>query len=129
MMLSIFPLCRPVLAIVDIETLEIEEERREDVYAGVIDNQGPPDGTVILALADGDDFEDEIINKILETLSELGEIILVRWSADIVNFLIGREAGDNAFGRVCSSAVVYVFVSTLTFKAKRFTLSIKNFFF
>ena len=69
---------RPVLAIVDIETLEIDEEKREEVYAGVIDNQGPPDGTVILALADGDDFEDEIINKILETLSELGEIILVR---------------------------------------------------
>ena len=43
-----------MLAIVDIETLEIDEENREEVYAGVIDNQGPPDGTVILALADGD---------------------------------------------------------------------------
>ena len=70
---------RPVLAIIDIETLVIDEERREKVYQSVIDQQGPPDGTVVVAVADGDDFDDDVIDQILTTLGEIGEIILVRY--------------------------------------------------
>ena len=69
---------RPVLAMIDIETLVIDEEKREHVYQSVIDKQGPPDGTIVVALADGDDFDDDVINQILTTFGEIGEIILVR---------------------------------------------------
>ena len=68
-----------MLAIIDIETLVIDEERREKIYQSVIDRQGPPDGTVVVAVADGDDFDDDVIDQILTTLGEIGEIILVRY--------------------------------------------------
>ena len=79
LVLSIF---RPVLGIIDIETLVIDEEKREKVYQSVIDRQGPPDGTVVVAVADGDDFDDDVIEQILATLGEIGEIILVRYIKD-----------------------------------------------
>ena len=66
------------MAIIDIETLVIDEVKREEVYQSVIDKQGPPDGTVVVAMADGDDFDDDVINAVLTTFGEISEVILVR---------------------------------------------------
>ena len=70
-----------MLALIDIESLVIDDEKREKIYQSVIDKQGPPDGTIVVALADGDDFDDEVINQILTTFGEIGEIILVRYTS------------------------------------------------
>ncbi len=66
------------MAIIDADTLAIDDDKRETIYQSVIDKQGPPDGTVVVAMADGDDFDDDVINAILTTFGEIGEIILVR---------------------------------------------------
>ena len=69
---------RPVLAIIDAEVMLVDETKREDVYSHVIDEQGPPDGTVIVSLPNGEEFNEEQIENILGVFQEIGDLLLVR---------------------------------------------------
>ena len=70
---------RPVMALIDCEVVCVDEKKREQTYQEVISHHGPPDGTVVVSLQNGGEFEDDTINDVLTTLGEVGEIILVRW--------------------------------------------------
>ena len=54
------------------------EEKKQELLNEVIGQQGPPDGTVIVSLVEGD-FDDETIDALVETLTDVGDIILVRY--------------------------------------------------
>ena len=66
------------MAILDVEVLTIDEEKRQLVYEEVIAQQGPPDSTIVVSLATEEEFSDDIIELVLATFGEIGEIILVR---------------------------------------------------
>uniref|UniRef100_A0A8C5A4R4 phosphoinositide 5-phosphatase n=1 Tax=Gadus morhua TaxID=8049 RepID=A0A8C5A4R4_GADMO len=74
---------RPVMAVMDVEILEVDPEARHQVYKEVIALQGPPDGTVLVSLcASGPDdyFDDPLIDELLDKFSTFGEVILIRWA-------------------------------------------------
>ncbi|CAH1803194.1 unnamed protein product, partial [Owenia fusiformis] len=73
---------RPVIAIIEAEILEVNEDLRESIYQEVISIQGPPDGTAIVTLANQKEFSDEVIDGILTMFAEVGEVILVRFVDD-----------------------------------------------
>lgn len=67
------------MAILDIEVLTIDPKKRDEVFQQVIERGGPPDGTVVLTLKDPEaEFTDELVDEILATFGEFGDIILVR---------------------------------------------------
>ncbi|XP_059468868.1 synaptojanin-1 [Neocloeon triangulifer] len=77
---------RPVIAIVDIEVLKVDENRRHQVLLDVLQQQGPPDATVVVRVEDVKDeneavslFTDEFMMELLQELSQVGEVILVRF--------------------------------------------------
>uniref|UniRef100_A0A4W4FXS3 phosphoinositide 5-phosphatase n=1 Tax=Electrophorus electricus TaxID=8005 RepID=A0A4W4FXS3_ELEEL len=60
---------RPVVAIIDVDVLEVDPEVRHQVYKDVIALQGPPDGTILVSLgASGpsDYFDDALIDELLD---------------------------------------------------------------
>ena len=63
---------------IEIDVLQVDEDRREETFDEVINEQGPPDGSVIVALASKGEFAENTVDEILTTLGEIGEIILVR---------------------------------------------------
>jgi len=69
---------RPVMAIVDIEVLQCNDDRRSATLKAIIDQLGPTDGTVMLELESGNEFSDDLVNEIVDTFGDYGEIILVR---------------------------------------------------
>ena len=75
---ELYSMLRPVMAILDIEVLCVDEKRREEVYQEVISQQGPPDGSIVVSIDGKDDFDDDLVDAILEKFGEIGEIILVR---------------------------------------------------
>ena len=54
----------------------------------MIGQQGPPDGTVIVTLASGNEFEDELVNSVIEALGSCGEIILVRSVEELIAVVV-----------------------------------------
>ncbi|CAG9816875.1 unnamed protein product [Phaedon cochleariae] len=79
---------RPVIAIIDIETRTIREDKREQVFYEVIADMGPPDATLIVhceETAQNEDsslFDDNLVMVLLEDFAQFGETILVRFVAD-----------------------------------------------
>lgn len=67
-----------MIGIFEIEILKVDEEKRESIYHDIFCQQGPPDGTVIISLPNGEEFDDLTIDNILEGMSGCGEVILVR---------------------------------------------------
>ncbi|KAJ8299183.1 hypothetical protein KUTeg_023243 [Tegillarca granosa] len=84
---------RPVMAVIDIEVLEVQEKKKKALLDNVIRQQGPPDGTVIVSVANGD-FDDDMVDSVVETFSDIGEIILVRFVEDDMwlIFRMGKSA-------------------------------------
>ncbi|KAK6622419.1 hypothetical protein RUM44_002230 [Polyplax serrata] len=76
---------RPVIAIIDIDIYHINEEVREKVFKEVVEDLGPPDATVVVQVV-GDDaysvFDDNFMMSLLQELSHIGEVILVRFVED-----------------------------------------------
>ncbi|CAB3386484.1 Hypothetical predicted protein [Cloeon dipterum] len=77
---------RPVIAIIDVEVLKVDESRRHQVLLNVLQQQGPPDATVVVRVEDVKDeneavslFTDEFMMELLQELSQVGEVILVRF--------------------------------------------------
>lgn len=79
---------RPVVAVVDIEINKVDPNIREQVFYQVIADLGPPDGTIIIhyegEISDEDVtiFDDTLMMAVLQELSQIGEVILVRFVAD-----------------------------------------------
>ncbi|RXN39281.1 synaptojanin-1-like isoform X7 [Labeo rohita] len=58
---------RPVVAIIDVDILEVDPEARHQVYKEVIALQGPPDGTILVSLCTSgpdDYFDDALIDDL-----------------------------------------------------------------
>ncbi|XP_037835033.1 synaptojanin-1 isoform X3 [Kryptolebias marmoratus] len=88
---------RPVVAVIDVDILEVDPEARHQVYKDVIALQGPPDGTVLVSLCTSgpnDYFSDELIDELLDKFTTFGEVILIRFVEEKmwVTFLEGYSA-------------------------------------
>ncbi|KAJ8256448.1 hypothetical protein COCON_G00186000 [Conger conger] len=80
---------RPVVAIVDVEVLEVDPEARRQVYEEVVMAQGPPDGTVIVSLCEGGAIDDALIDHLLAEFESFGRIVEEKM---LVTFLEGSSA-------------------------------------
>uniref|UniRef100_A0A3Q0RM98 Synaptojanin-1 n=1 Tax=Amphilophus citrinellus TaxID=61819 RepID=A0A3Q0RM98_AMPCI len=88
---------RPVVALIDVDILEVDPEARHQVYKDVIARQGPPDGTILVSLCTSgpdDYFDDALIDELLDKFSNFGEVILIRFVEEKmwVTFLEGYSA-------------------------------------
>ncbi|XP_062392395.1 synaptojanin-1 isoform X2 [Sardina pilchardus] len=88
---------RPVMAIIDVDVLEVDPEARHQVYKDVIALQGPPDGTILVSLCSSgpdDYFDDALIDELLDKFAAFGEVILIRFVEEKmwVTFLEGYSA-------------------------------------
>uniref|UniRef100_A0A8C4HMZ4 phosphoinositide 5-phosphatase n=1 Tax=Dicentrarchus labrax TaxID=13489 RepID=A0A8C4HMZ4_DICLA len=69
---------RPVVAIMDVDILEVDPEDRHQVYKDVIALQGPPDGTILVSLCSSgpeDYFDDALIDELLDKFTQFGEVL------------------------------------------------------
>ncbi|XP_030648320.1 synaptojanin-1 [Chanos chanos] len=88
---------RPVVAVIDVDILEVDPEARHQVYKEVIAHQGPPDGTILVSLCSSgpdDYFDDALIDELLDKFAAFGEVILIRFVEEKmwVTFLEGYSA-------------------------------------
>ncbi|XP_058267153.1 synaptojanin-1 isoform X3 [Hemibagrus wyckioides] len=88
---------RPVVALIDVDILEVDPEARHQVYKDVIALQGPPDGTILVSLCTSgpdDYFDDALIDELLDKFANCGEVILIRFVDEKmwVTFLEGYSA-------------------------------------
>lgn len=80
---------RPVIATIDIDVHCVDPEKRERVFKEVIQDLGPPDGTIIVkAVEDVDDmdsvFDNNLMFALIQDLSHIGEAILVRYVGETI---------------------------------------------
>lgn len=92
---------RPVIAEIDVEVLQVDENKREAIFQEVIDSQGPPDGTVIITIPDCDEtidiynlFDEDFIKELCQMFATVGEVILIRFGEEalLVTFREGQSA-------------------------------------
>ena len=69
---------RPVMGLFDIQVMKVKDTDRDRVFEESVSAQGPQDGTVVISIATGEEFEDDLVDEIVGTFSNAGEIILVR---------------------------------------------------
>ncbi|XP_031839390.1 synaptojanin isoform X2 [Nomia melanderi] len=106
---------RPVIAIVDIDIHCVEPEKREKVFKEVIEDLGPPDGTIVVkAVEESDDmdsvFDENFMMALLQDFSHIGEVILVRFVGETiwVTFRDGQcalAAAKKAMTQVCGQTL------------------------
>lgn len=75
--LTLLVYIRPVLALYDIDTMKVEDKKKEEKLQEVVACQGPPDGTVIVSV-EAEDMEQDLVEAIVHFFSDVGEIVLVR---------------------------------------------------
>lgn len=80
---------RPVIAWVDVDVHSVDPENREKVFREVIQDLGPPDGTIIVkSEVESDDadgaFDDSFMMALLQDLSHIGDVILVRFVGETI---------------------------------------------
>lgn len=80
---------RPVIAIVDIDVHCVEPDKREGVFREVIQDLGPPDGTIVVrAEEESEDmesvFDDSFMAALVQDLSQIGEVILMRFVGETI---------------------------------------------
>ncbi|XP_068145428.1 synaptojanin-1 [Drosophila tropicalis] len=113
---------RPVIAIIDAEIMEIDQQRRRLVFEQVIRDLGPPDSTIVIHVQetssaneeeDGPTIYDEnVMSALIAELSKMGEVTLVRYVEDTmwVTFRDGESALNAASKRstqVCGLELVF----------------------
>ncbi|XP_049806410.1 synaptojanin-1 [Schistocerca nitens] len=106
---------RPVIAVIDIDVGHVDEERRSQIFMEVIQDIGPPDATVVIQAVDseatGEDlFDDNFMMALLQELSQIGEVILVRFVEDTmwVTFRDGQcalVAASKSHTQICGHAL------------------------
>ncbi|KAI1286204.1 Synaptojanin-1 [Halotydeus destructor] len=88
---------RPVIAIIDVDMLVVDSEKRHDTFLSVLEELGPPDATVLVNFVDrekGEVFSEPMVNTLMRTLAnEAGEVIIGRFGEDgfRVTFRDGRS--------------------------------------
>ncbi|XP_064600325.1 synaptojanin-1-like [Liolophura sinensis] len=70
---------RPVVALFDVDALVVEDDKKDEVYQQVIGDHGPLDGTVVVSAENLEDFDDDLVDEVVSTFGEIGEITLVRF--------------------------------------------------
>ncbi|XP_031787323.1 synaptojanin-1 isoform X1 [Nasonia vitripennis] len=90
---------RPVIAVIDIDVHCVNKEKRDNVFRDVIRDLGPPDGTIVVCVDQDCDevenvFDESFMSALVQDLSEIGEIILVRFVNDTIwiTFRDGQSA-------------------------------------
>ncbi|XP_022193841.2 synaptojanin-1 [Nilaparvata lugens] len=86
---------RPVIAIIDCAIYDVDEAKRDETFAEIIKELGPPDATIIIHIDDEQSASDsEFLNPLLQELGEIGEVILVRFVEETmwVTFRDSRNA-------------------------------------
>lgn len=71
---------RPVVALFDVDALVVEDDKKDEVYQQVIGDHGPLDGTVVVSAENVEDFDDDLVDEVVSTFGEIGEITLVRYA-------------------------------------------------
>lgn len=79
---------RPVVAVIDVEIYKIDEKLRNKVFYEVIQDLGPPDGTIVIE-AEYDDrnsdddgmsiYDENLMSALIQELAQIGEVTLVRF--------------------------------------------------
>ncbi|KAF4533412.1 hypothetical protein B566_EDAN013288 [Ephemera danica] len=103
---------RPVIAIIDVDILQVNDQRRNEVFMEVMQDLGPPDATIVVQVEDSDNndtssvFTDEFMMALLQDLSQVGEVILVRFVEDTmwVTFRDGQcalAAAKKGYTQLC----------------------------
>uniref|UniRef100_UPI00358E6AC5 synaptojanin-1 isoform X2 n=1 Tax=Myxine glutinosa TaxID=7769 RepID=UPI00358E6AC5 len=85
---------RPVVAVIDIDILELSPEALQDSLRLAVDAHGPPDGTVLVEAAGVGHFNDNAVQQLVQALSAYGEVLLVRLvdNAVYATYRDGRSA-------------------------------------
>nr|CAD7392934.1 unnamed protein product [Timema cristinae] len=94
---------RPVIAIIDIDIFQVDDARRSRAFIDVVQDLGPPDATIVVHV---EIFDDNFIMTLLQELSQIGEVILVRFVEDTmwVTFRDGQcalVAAKKGFTQIC----------------------------
>lgn len=66
------------MAILELEVMHVDEEKRDTILNQVICEQGPPDGTVVVSMTTEEELDDEMVDELLGLFGDIGDIILVR---------------------------------------------------
>jgi len=74
------------MALIDIEVLRSDDTSRSATLQRAVSWLGPPDGTVVLTLESGQEFSDELVDEVVDTFGQYGEIILVRFVIFMYSF-------------------------------------------
>ncbi|XP_033253921.1 synaptojanin-1-like [Drosophila miranda] len=110
---------RPVIAIIDAEIREIDQQRRRTVFEQVIRDLGPPDSTIVVHVMESsvDDegptiYDESVMSALIAELSKMGEVTLVRYVEDTmwVTYRDGEAALNAAAKRstqVCGLELVF----------------------
>lgn len=70
---------RPVVSVIEVEAFAVNEAKRDQVFAEVVKQLGPPDATIILTADNPQVFDEEESDEIiLNELSGCGTVILIR---------------------------------------------------
>ncbi|OAD59092.1 Synaptojanin-1 [Eufriesea mexicana] len=106
---------RPVIAIIDVDIHCVEYEKREQVFKEVIQDLGPPDGTIVVnAVEELDDmdsvFDKSFMTALVQDFSLIGEVILVRFVGETmwVTFRDGQcalSAARKGMTQVCGQTL------------------------
>ncbi|XP_045495221.1 synaptojanin-1 [Colias croceus] len=110
---------RPVIAILEIEVLQVSYTKCMEVFYEVVQDLGPPDASIIVQPVediDSDDtiFDDNLMAIILQELATFGEVTLVRFIDDhtlSITFRDGQNALAAAQKGTISSSVIPLRVS------------------
>jgi len=75
---------RPVIALIEADVLKTQDELLNNVWLDVIQDRGPPDATVVIHVLGDDPYSvfDDNMMLLLQELSQIGEVILVRFVED-----------------------------------------------
>lgn len=109
---------RPVIAIIDIEICNIDQQRRSQVFSDVIRDLGPPDGTILIQATnvpnsadsgdedEGSIYDENLMSALIQELTQIGEVTLVRFVGDTmwVTFRDGQSAltaAQKQFVQIC----------------------------
>ncbi|CAH2244759.1 synaptojanin-1 [Pararge aegeria] len=91
---------RPVIAILEIEVLQVSYTKCMEVFYEVVTDLGPPDASITVQPLDEIDnedsiFDDNVMSAVLQELATIGEVTLVRFIEDqtlSITFRDGQHA-------------------------------------
>ncbi|XP_026315459.1 synaptojanin-1 [Hyposmocoma kahamanoa] len=91
---------RPVAAILEVEVLQVSYTKCMEVFYEVVQDLGPPDASIIVQPieeinSEDSIFDDNVMSAVLQELSTIGEVTLVRFNDDHSLSITFRD-GQNA---------------------------------